>query len=48
VVAPNSTIKEVAEIFATEPFSSLPVADGDQLVGIVTTTDVIRYLLDQY
>ncbi|MCS6933647.1 MAG: CBS domain-containing protein [Chitinophagales bacterium] len=48
VVSPDTLIREVAEIFANSDFHSLPVADGDRLVGIVTTTDVIRYMLQQY
>ena len=47
-VSPETTIKEVAEIFAESGFHALPVAEGDQLKGIVTTTDLIKYLLDQY
>jgi predicted transcriptional regulator len=46
-VAPNTTIKEVAEIFAEREFHALPVTEDGKLVGIVTTTDLIRYLLDQ-
>jgi CBS domain-containing membrane protein len=26
----------------------LPVVEGKKLVGIVTTTDLIKYLLEQY
>lgn len=44
----NDPIKEVAEIFAIEEFHALPVLEGEVLKGIVTTTDVIKYLLDQY
>ncbi len=47
-VQPDDTIKEVAEIFATEDFHSLPVVEDGSLKGIVTTTDIIKYLLDQY
>lgn len=47
-VSQETPIKEVAEIFATEHFHALPVTDGDQLKGIVTTTDVIKYMLEQY
>lgn len=47
-VPSHTTIKEVAEILATEEFHALPVVDGNSLVGIVTTTDLIRYLLEQY
>ncbi len=47
-VSPDATIKEVAEILATKEFHALPVVEGDLLVGIVTTTDLIKYLLTQY
>jgi CBS domain-containing protein len=44
----EDSIKDVAEIFSKEQFHALPVVDGDELKGIVTTTDVIRYMLEQY
>lgn len=48
VVQQDDTIKSVAEIFASEEFHALPVVENEELRGIVTTTDVIRYMLDQY
>ena len=42
----DQTIKEVAEILASEEFHALPVMRGEDLVGIVTTTDMIKYLLN--
>ncbi len=49
IVKSEQLIKEVAEIFAEEEYHALPVTDTeDNLVGIVTTTDVIRYMLEQY
>ena len=42
------TIKSVAEILATNEFHALPVVENDILVGIVTTTDLLKYLLKQY
>jgi CBS domain-containing protein len=51
VVKATDTIHTVAEILAREEFHALPVVDeGEEsrLVGIVTTTDVIRYMLEQY
>lgn len=48
VVDAGITIREVAEILAGEEFHALPVTEGDKLVGIVTTTDVIKYMLTQY
>ncbi len=47
-VSPDTTIKETAEILASREFHALPVCEGDLLVGIVTTTDLIKYLIDQY
>lgn len=47
-VPSDASIKEVAEIFVSEEFHALPVIDDRELKGIVTTTDVIRYMLDQY
>ena len=44
----NCSIKEVAEIFAESGFHALPVMEGKKLRGIVTTTDVIQYMLEQY
>ncbi len=48
-VRKDSTIREVAELLATKEYHALPVTDstGD-LVGIVTTTDLIEYLIEQY
>lgn len=44
----DTTVKEVAEILASREFHALPVVDNGKLVGIVTTTDLINYLLEQY
>lgn len=47
-VSSTQTIKEVAEILAKNEFHALPVVDNNKLVGIVTTTDLLNYLLEQY
>ena len=47
-VTSDTSIKEVAEILAQREFHAIPVVDDDRLVGIVTTTDLIIYLLDQF
>mgnify|MGYP002370250169 CR=1 FL=1 len=47
-ITPETTIKETAEILSKKEFHALPVCEGDLLVGIVTTTDLIKYLIDQY
>ena len=47
-VSSAATIRDVAEILAHQEFHALPVVDEGKLVGIVTTTDLIKYLLEQY
>lgn len=47
-ISPETTIKEAAEILAGNEFHALPICEGSLLVGIVTTTDLIKYLIDQY
>jgi CBS domain-containing protein len=47
-VKPYTTIKEAATILAENDFHALPVCEGENLVGIVTSTDLINYLLEQY
>lgn len=47
-VTTSDTIYDVAKILAKENFHALPVQEQGKLVGIVTTTDLINYLLDQY
>lgn len=47
-VSGSNSIKEVAEILASKEFHALPVVSNKTLIGIVTTTDLIKYLLDQY
>ena len=47
-VTSDTTVKEVAEILSKQSFHSVPVLENDKLVGIVTTTDLINYLLEQY
>lgn len=47
-VSPETSIREVAEILAVKEFHALPVVLDELLVGIVTTTDLIKYLLVQY
>lgn len=48
MVEPEASIKKVAEILSKREFHALPVVQGDLLVGIVTTTDLIKYLIEQY
>ncbi|TVR83911.1 MAG: CBS domain-containing protein [Chitinophagaceae bacterium] len=47
-VSSTDSIRDVAEIFAKEEYHALPVIDNGELKGIVTTTDLIAYMLEQY
>jgi len=44
----DTTIKEAAELLASREFHALPVIENGKLVGIVTTTDLIKFLIEQY
>lgn len=46
-IGPDTTIEQVGNIFLTHEFHALPVVEDDSLIGIVTTTDVIRYFLKE-
>ncbi|MGL4584899.1 MAG: CBS domain-containing protein [Flavobacterium sp.] len=46
-VQADCTIKEAAEIIIAKGFRSLPVMEGDLLVGMLTSTDLIKYLVKQ-
>ncbi len=47
-VPTSTTIKEVAEILSKKEFHAIPVVDNGKLMGIVTTTDLINFLLKQF
>lgn len=45
----SDTVRGAAEVLSSGSFHSVPIVDERRLlVGIVTTTDLIGYLLDQY
>lgn len=43
-IAPDTTLPEIESLMVTYDIGRLPVLAGDQLVGIVTRTDVLRQL----
>jgi len=47
-VSSSATIKEVAQILAKKEFHAIPVVDNNKLKGIVTTTDLLNYLIAQF
>ena len=44
----DDQIKTAAELLARGTYHALPVMEGDKLTGIVTSTDIINYLLEQF
>ena len=47
-VSSSTYIKDVAEILSKREFHAIPVCDNGNLVGMVTTTDLINFLLAQF
>lgn len=43
----DGTIRDAARVLGSSDFHSLPVVEGEKLVGLVTSTDLINYLADQ-
>jgi len=41
---PDQKVGEAADLFCTKRFGCLPVVDDGKLVGIVTTTDMLRLM----
>lgn len=45
-VNPETSLKEAAGIILEKKIGGLPVVDGDELVGMITETDLIGALMD--
>lgn len=49
VLSENNTVREASEILTTSSFNSLPIVNSEhELVGLITTKDLLGYLLEQY
>lgn len=46
VISPDASLEEAMHLFKNKGFQSLPVIEDDLLVGIITTRDVIEYLVE--
>lgn len=44
-VTSDTPIRDVAKLLAKKEFHALPVVDEGKLVGIITTTDLINYMI---
>lgn len=42
----SATVHQVATLLTEDEFHAIPVLEGDRVVGIVSTTDVIRFLIE--
>ncbi len=42
-VTPDTSAQEAASVLLDGAISALPVVEGDELVGIITTKDLLRY-----
>ena len=42
--APNTPIKELAHLMAEKKIGCVPIVSAGALVGLVTTTDILRYV----
>jgi acetoin utilization protein AcuB len=47
-ITSDTTIKEATKILAKREFHALPIVDNGELVGIITTRDLLKYFLKQY
>lgn len=46
-VQAGDTIGELAQILSENEFHAVPVLEGNRIVGIVSTTDLIRFFLEK-
>ena len=47
-IAPNDTVEKAAEILSKKRFQSLPVVEDGRIVGILTTRDLVKFLVRLY
>ncbi len=45
-VAPETDIREAAQLMFENKYGSLPVVEGERLVGILTESDFVRFLAE--
>lgn len=46
-VPPSTSIKEVATVLSKGRYRAIPITQGDRLVGIVSTADMIKHFLSR-
>jgi len=45
-ISPDANIKDAARQMMDKKIGCLPVVEGDRLIGLVTETDMLRYVLE--
>jgi CBS domain-containing protein len=46
-VTPEATVEDIATLMVDRSVGRLPVMDGDRLVGIVSTSDIVRSIANE-
>ena len=47
-VAPDTPIRDVAQLMLEKKIAGIPVVDGGKLIGIITESDVFRMLVEHW
>jgi CBS domain-containing protein len=45
-ISPDASVKEAARVMIDKKIGCLPVIDGENLVGLLTETDILRYFAE--
>lgn len=45
-ITPNASVKEAARVMIEKKIGCLPVVESDKLMGIITETDILRYVTE--
>jgi len=46
VISPDASVRQAAQVMAENKIGCLPVVQGEDLIGIVTETDVLRWVAE--
>jgi CBS domain-containing protein len=44
IITPEASVKEAARVMIEKKIGCLPVVESDKLVGLITETDILRYV----
>jgi len=46
-ISPDATVKDAAHIMLDKKIGCLPVLEGKKLIGIITESDILRYVVER-